>query len=119
MSRGVGLSDGPTSGLAASTAASPAAPPSPPLPTVPLPTPPSAATSTASVGAVVEEEWSNRNISFSSVGEISRTAKVSGEKSGSDLLADILQEGLIHEHYDGVVENQRREREEERKRKKG
>jgi len=117
FSRGVGLSGGDDDGQKRTAQVGSIKPLNQvnPPPVSPL-TPPS--TNRATIGAVVEEEWSNNNMSFTSVGETSNTSsEMHGMKSGSDLLADILREGLIHDHYDGVVAKHEREQAKERTKK--
>jgi Sec-independent protein translocase protein TatA len=53
-----------------------------------------------SVAAVAEEEWNNRGMGFQS------RAESSDEPSGSKLLANLLQQTLIHDQYDRTVQEQ-------------
>jgi len=59
---------------------------------------------TQAVAAVAEEEWEKQGIAFQSRGE--RGDGTDGGKSGSTLLADLLQQSLIHDQYDRVVQEQ-------------
>jgi hypothetical protein len=68
-----------------------------------------------SVAAVAEEEWEKRGIGFKSKAEQARRnmgvglgagAGVVGVGGGSTLLADFMQQNLIHDQYDRAVMEQ-------------
>jgi len=111
-----------------SSSSSPLFPPpnSTPAPTPnSIPTPPTASSNTHTTAAVVESSWGEKSaLKFTSVGETHNSHSDNSSplrKSGADLLNDIIQENLVHQHYDKVVEKQelatQRERAEMKNRK--
>lgn len=67
-------------------------------------------TRTQSVAAIAEEEWAKSGMSFKARGEMSNSSSSSssegGARGGSFLLADVLQQSLIHDQYDRVTQEQ-------------
>jgi hypothetical protein len=62
-----------------------------------------------SVAAVAEEEWAKRGIGFKSRAEQTRSTSILGAGSGavgSNLLADFIQQNLIHDQYDRAIMEQ-------------
>lgn len=62
-----------------------------------------------SVAAVAEEEWAKRGIGFKSRAEQSRSTSILGAGAGavgSNLLADFIQQNLIHDQYDRAIMEQ-------------
>ncbi|GMI49402.1 hypothetical protein ScalyP_jg10140 [Parmales sp. scaly parma] len=84
-----------------------------------------ASSNTHTTAAVVESSWGEKSaLKFTSVGETHNSHSDNSSplrKSGADLLNDIIQENLVHQHYDKVVEKQelatQRERAEMKNRK--